>query len=318
MLYQNDILLDPKNKIYFGIQNTFNAETLIDCKKTSFVWTQSPHSLCLALNKKYFELALKNPNILGIIAPTQAVISLQDRPKLGLIVAQKADELFYYIHNQGIHLENSETVTSENEALGDQSIYVARTASIDPTVVLGKNIWIGDNVVIQSGCTVLDHSVIKRNSVLYPNVTVGTEGFFSKYIMGKKQHIKHYGGVEIGENCILHAGTNISRSVNFQENTTIANNVHVGIQTNIGHDCQIGSDSDISAKVLLAGRVKVGQHCWIGAGATVSNALSIGDYARIMIGATVISDVPEQTTVSGNFARDHKKNLKQHLRSERL
>ncbi|MCI5207234.1 MAG: hypothetical protein D3910_00210 [Candidatus Electrothrix sp. ATG2] len=317
MFSKNDILLTPKNKLYFGIQNILNEAALSRCEQTSFVWTQSPHSLCLALNKKYFEIASANQNILGIIAPPQAVVASKNKTKFGLILAQKADELFYYIHNQGVHLENFKATKQENNLLEKKSVYIAPTANVDPTTILGNNVWIDDNVVIHPGCIILDHSIIKRNSVLHPHVTVGTEGFFSKYIMGKKQHIKHYGGVEIGENCILHTGTNISRSVNFQEKTIISDNVHIGIQTNIGHDCRVGADSDISAKVLLAGRVNVGKKCWIGAGVTISNALEIGDQARIMIGATVISNVPEHSTVSGNFARDHKKNLKQYLRSER-
>ena len=293
---------------HFGIVDILNINKIAQCKKTSFVWSNNAGSLCLAMNKRYFDQAARNPSVTGIITTP----NIQKHDNLSqdkcVIISKKADELFYFIHNAGIH--SIDTLgTSDNQ-------YVAPSASISPTASLGRHVYIDDNVTIHHGCLVCDYSVIKRNSVLHPYVTVGTEGFFSKFILGTKVHVKHYGGVQIGRNCILHTGTNISRSVNYGENTELGNNVHIGIQSNIGHDCKVGAGTDISAKVLLAGRVKVGRNCWLGAGTIISNALSIGDNASVKIGSVVIEDVSAASTISGNFAVEHKKNLRMYLKSK--
>jgi UDP-3-O-[3-hydroxymyristoyl] glucosamine N-acyltransferase len=310
-------ILNQDNQTCFGIKKIINQNEVFSCLKTSFVWSDSPRSLCLAVNKHYFNVALNNPNISGIIAFPQAVRHSPDFIKAGIIVAEKADELFYYLHNKEIHLPDVSSEENIKRIRDRGNTYIAPSAVIDVTAKLGENVWIGDNVVIHPGCIVLDNCTIQRNSVLHPYVTVGTEGFFSKHVMGTKIHIRHFGGVKIGENCIIHTGTNISRSVNYNENTTVSDHVHIGIHTNIGHDCQIGANSDISAKVLLAGRVRIGKNCWIGAGVTIANALSIGDGSKIMIGSVVISDVPDHATISGNFALNHITNLRHYLQNKR-
>lgn len=290
----------------YTIAEIYNKHYLNQCQRTSFTWSELPNTLCLAMNKKYFEEALNNPNIIGIIAPPASVI--EGSFNKAVVISEKADELFYYLHNKIIH-----EITSYPYSF---DIYIAPTAKIGSNAILGKQIYIGENVTIHDGCIILDNTVIKDNSVIYNNVTLGTQGFFSKHILGKKTHIEHYGGVQIGENCIIHTGTNISRSVNIGEYTTIGDNTHIGIHTNIGHDCKIGDNCDISAKVFLAGRVKLGSRCWIGGGAILSNSIRIGDNANIKIGSVVIEDVPQGAIVSGNFAIKHEKNLKYYLNSK--
>jgi len=299
------------NSAIFQVLEIYEEHYLNECRRTSFTWSELPNTLCLAMNKKYYKEAILNKNIKGIITPPPAVITDYKFTK-SVIVCEKADELFYFLHNKRIH-----EIT--NPLFSPPGIsQIAPSAQIAPTTILGKNIYIGENVTIHEGCIILDNTIIERNSIIYHNATIGMQGSFAKYILGEKTHIEHFGGVRIEENCIIHAGTNISRSVNFGEYTIIGDNVHIGIQTNIGHDCKIGNNCDISAKVLLAGRVKLGSHCWIGAGAIISNAISVGDNASIKIGSVVIKDVPPGEEVSGNFAIKHTKNLKEFLRLENL
>ena len=294
------------NSDIFRVSEIHEEHYLNECKRTSFTWSELPNTLCLATNKKYFEEAILNLNIKGIVSSPAAVI--RDDFNKAVVISEKADELFYYLHNKRIHEISAFPYSFES--------YVSPAAKIAKSVILGKKIYIGENVTIHDGCIILDNTIIKDNSAIYHNVTIGTQGFFSKNILGKKTHIEHYGGVQVGENCIVHTGTNISRSVNIGEYTMIGDNVHIGIHSNIGHDCKIGNDCDISAKVFLAGRVKLGLACWIGGGAMLSNSIKVGDNANIKIGSVVIEDVPRGGTVSGNFAIRHEKNLKNFLKSK--
>jgi UDP-3-O-[3-hydroxymyristoyl] glucosamine N-acyltransferase len=302
------VSLLQKKRDEFGILKIYQEEYLHECRRTSFTWTEIPNTLCLATSKKYFSEALLNNNIKGIIVPPTAVHDTVSHK--AVVVSEKADELFYFIHNKKIHEINGEPVTFLRKT------GIAPSATISPSAIVGTHVSIGENVIIHDYSIILDNTIIKNNSVIYQNVTIGTQGLFTKRISGKSTHLEHFGGVEIGENCVIHAGTNIPRSVNFGEYTKIGDNVHIGAHSNIGHDSIVGNNCDISAKVLLSGRVKIGSHCWIGAGVLISNSVNVGDRASIKIGSVVIRDVPAGTSVSGNFAIRHEKNLRAFLRSE--
>lgn len=295
-------IIDSLKKDFF-VTEIIEARHLNECKRTSFTWSDLPNTLCLAMTKEYFQEAISNKNIIGIVAPPSVITG--SRFEKTVIVSEKANELFYFIHNRQIHsfYERPEDAT-----------FIHPTAVISEKAVVGKRVTIGENVVIHDGCFILDNSIIGDNSVLYHNVTVGTQGFFSKSIRGKKTHIEHFGGVKIGKNCIIHTGTNVSRSVNIDEHTILGNNVHIGIRSNIGHDCIIQDNCDISANVFLAGRVKMGPGCWIGASASISNSVSLGNDVSVKIGSVVIDDVPDGSSISGNFAYDHTRNLKSFLK----
>ena len=65
----------------------------------------------------------------------------------------------------------------------------------------------------------------------------------------------------------------------------------------------------ISACSCVAGSAKIGSDVWLGVNSTISDRIIIGDYARISLGAVVTKNVPENVTVSGNFAIEHHKFL---------
>jgi acyl-[acyl carrier protein]--UDP-N-acetylglucosamine O-acyltransferase len=291
------------NAKVFAVSQIKEEEYLNRCRRTSFTWTELPNTICLAMNREYFHEAIANRNINGIIAPLPVV----QEGNFGktIVIAEKANELFYFLHNQGIHEKYKSNLF---EPMIHPTVRIAHTA------IVGKNVRIGENVIIHDNVIICDNTIIGPHSVLYENVTVGTQGFFSKMILNRKTHIKHFGGVKIGENCVIHTGTNISRSVNESEYTTLGNNVHIGIHSNIGHDCIIQDDCDISAKVMLAGRVKIGAGSWIGASVSFANMVRVGKGANVKIGSVVIDDVPDGGIVSGNFAVSHSKNLKEFLK----
>jgi UDP-3-O-[3-hydroxymyristoyl] glucosamine N-acyltransferase len=290
---------------HFGIDHVFRAEMTGDLRRTGFTWSETPHTLCLATNRKYILQALSNSNISGLIAHSRFGDELSACEDKLVICCDEPAELFYAVHNLAIHRSFSKSVKTES--------LIANSVQISTTAVIHDGVSIAEDVVIHDGVIILPGTAIGEGSEIHAGVTLGTQGFFSKPVFGKKTHIDHFGGLSIGSNCIIHARTNISRSVNHDERTQVADNVHMGIGVNVGHDCRVGQDADISTRVVLAGRVNVGQRCWIGAGALISNALTIGDDAEVKIGAVVVSDVAPADVVSGNFAINHKQHLKEYL-----
>jgi UDP-3-O-[3-hydroxymyristoyl] glucosamine N-acyltransferase len=61
----------------------------------------------------------------------------------------------------------------------------------------------------------------------------------------------------------------------------------------------------------------MGGNCWVGAGAVISNMLTIGQNADIKLGSVVIEDVPATQALSGNFAVSHKANLAGYMKKKK-
>lgn len=297
--------LIKKTAADFGLVSITAADNLDDVRLTAFSWTNTPGALCLAANKKYYQQACRNENVAAIVAPPAAVLGIgHSKPE---VIVDKASEFFYFIHNMALH---------KIAGLPDNFIKhrIAASASIAPTAIIGEHVDIGENVCIDHGCIVLDNTVIGDDTAIGPKCVLGVEGFFSKYVKGRKIHLQHYGGVRIGRNCKFHSDITVSRSANYAEYTEIGDNVHIGHKSIIGHDCKISQGTDISAGVLISGRVKIESGCWIGASASISNACKVGIGASVRIGAVVVSDVPAGAEVSGNFAIDHRNNLIRYLK----
>lgn len=67
----------------------------------------------------------------------------------------------------------------------------------------------------------------------------------------------------------------------------------------IEHDCELGSFVHVSPNAVLAGGVKAGDFCWVGALAGVRQLVSLGKEVTVGMGAVVIRDIPQGATVVG-------------------
>jgi UDP-3-O-[3-hydroxymyristoyl] glucosamine N-acyltransferase len=281
--------------------------------QTGFCYSNIPYTVTLAADFKWLQIALKSPEVSCIITSVEVVELLSkegstlqpvEKP---ILVYQNPRDSYYYLHNLEIHRQTYNTWLSETRR------YISPTAKIHPTAFLEEEVFIEDNVVIGPLTTVRCGTRIGEGTTIDEHCTIGSEGLFTKTIAGVRHHIKHYGGVDIGKNCRIHAGVNISRSANFLAATRLEDDVDCGIQTNVAHDSFVGSGTTLSSKVVLAGRVYIESNCWIGAGAVLSNGIRIGKNSRVRLGSVVVNDLPEGSDVSGNFARSHQESLRNFL-----
>jgi UDP-3-O-[3-hydroxymyristoyl] glucosamine N-acyltransferase len=285
----------------FGGIEMRGAEYLLDARQTGFVWTRRQGIVCLAANRQYLAHACANDDVRVIIAPPTTAAEAKPEGK-ALIACERAEELYLYLHM----MQQAET--------GSLTPEIDSSARIDNSAVLRGDVRVGPHVSIGPHASVCGPVRIARDTCIEAGAIVGCEGLYAKEVRGRRQHIPHFGGVDIGASVFIHAGAVIARSAIHGEATLIGQAAHIGIAANIGHDAVIGEAATLSSHCVIAGRAHIGARAWIGASATVSNAVRIGNEARVRLGAVVIRNVPDGADVSGNFAEPHAGHMRRFLK----
>jgi len=102
---------------------------------------------------------------------------------------------------------------------------------------------------------------------------------------------------EIGEGCIICAGTIMTVDIK------IGDHVVIGVNCTIGHDDIIHDFVTIYPSVSAAGNVEVGECSEMGTGMQIIQGKKIGTGSIVGAGAVVVRDIPDKCTAVGNPAK---------------
>ena len=210
---------------------------------------------------------------------------------------------------------------------------VHENASIDPTVQLGADVRIGPFVCVEAGSIIGDRveigagsfigseSVVEADTVIMPRVVInyrtsigsrctihsgsviGADGFgFTPTESGALQGIAQIGGVSIGCNVRIGAGTTIDRGA--IEDTVIEDGVKIDNLVQIGHNCHIKAHTLICGCVGIVGSTVVGKHCLIAGGVGIGGdvrtpPISIVDFVTVSGMTHVSRSIKEPGVYSG-------------------
>lgn len=146
---------------------------------------------------------------------------------------------------------------------------------------------------------------------------IGSPGTFHR----KPEIIARAGVQEDRWATVIHPTASVSRTASIGKGTVIFQNVtvtsnavigdHVVILPNsvISHDAQIGDYTCIAGGVCVSGNVRVGMKCYLGTNSAIINNITIGEMSLIGMGSVVLKDVPENTVVAGNPARELRRTM---------
>lgn len=187
-------------------------------------------------------------------------------------------------------------------------------ASIGANVVIGNDVKIGKNTVIQAGCVINDRVQIGDNCWFWPNVTIyhatqigsgtiihsgaviGSDGFGFAFHQGKWHKIPQIGRVVIGNDVEIGANTTIDRGA--LTDTVIGNGVKMDNHIQIGHNVQIGDHTVIAASTGISGSTKIGKYCRIAGMAGFAGHIEIADQVVV----TAMSSVAQSITEPGIYS----------------
>jgi UDP-3-O-[3-hydroxymyristoyl] glucosamine N-acyltransferase len=187
---------------------------------------------------------------------------------------------------------------------------IAPTAEIHQRAyVASKNVIIGDNCTIGANASVLERSILGPGCHIGCGVVIGCEAFEVPMIEGRNRLHPQSGGVRLGMHVVMCSNSSIAKS-SFPSFTEIGEACMLDNHVHVAHDCIIEPGSTLTHGSLLAGRVHVKAGAYIGPNAAVSNGLTIGKKSKVSIGSTVATNVGDGAKVTGNFAIDHDRFIK--------
>ena len=188
------------------------------------------------------------------------------------------------------------------------------TAIIDPSAVLGRDVYVGPYCIIGAGVELGDECWLQHHVTVLGPSKIGARNRFHSYgsIGQQTQDLKYSGEptfLEIGDDnnfrefCTVHRGTSVGGKTIIGSHNQFLSYAH------IAHDCVVGSHVILSNNGTLAGHVIVEDHVILSGLSAVHQFCRLG--ARSMIGGCtkIVQDVPPFTIVDGSPSRARGLNL---------
>ncbi len=186
---------------------------------------------------------------------------------------------------------------------------IADSAKIHATAYISPlNVKIGENTIIGPNVSILQDVEIGNNCIIQAGTVIGSEGFEHKKTSKGVLSVFHDGKVIIKNNVEIGANTCIDKGFSFR-NTIIESEVRIDNLVHVAHGVSIGERSFIIASAMLGGSVKIHEDVWISPNTSIAPGIELKAKAFVSLGAIVTKDVEEDQQVTGNFAIPHEKFL---------
>ncbi len=247
--------------------------------------------------EKFLSALLENSYVSCVLCTKELADKM---PKgIGVFVTDEPKATFEQIHN----------MLSEDPSykLPDFKTHIGEGCIISPLAVIPeKNVFVGENVVIEPFVFIGEHVYIGNNCKIYNHATIGGRSF-SYARIGEKDvtGLIDCGTVVLEEGVEVMSYSHLARGILPTDCTKVGRNTIIDAHVHIGHGAQLAKRVFIAAGAVIAGNCRVGDDSWVGVNATVSNRMVIGRKCRVSIGSVVTRNVPDGMTVSGNFAIEH-------------
>jgi len=199
------------------------------------------------------------------------------------------------------------------------------SASIDPTAIIGRDVFIGANAVIGPGCEIADSSFvgpgcvliadcilakasrlvanvtvcegvrIGQRTIIHPGAVIGSDGFGLAFDKDHWVKIPQLGSVRIGDDCEIGANTTIDRGA--IGDTIIEDDVRLDNQIQIGHNVQIGAHTAMAGMVGISGSTKVGKYCMFGGSSGAVGHIQVADRTTVQGKSMITKSITQPGTV---------------------
>ena len=280
-----------------------------------------------------------NSKYLSLLKNTKAALVILDRESSGHYAGARivADNPYLYFAKISRLLNPIKILKKEihKSAIIHSTCKLGRDIYIGPNVIIEENVSVANGVTIHGGVIIESDNVIGDNSIIHPNVVlktntiigknctiyagavIGSDGFGYAKDNDKWLAIPQIGKVVLGDNVDIGSNSTIDRGA--LDDTIISSGVKIDNLVQIGHNCIIGENTIIAGCVGIAGSAKIGKNCAIGGAAMILGHLSITDNVTISPGSMITRSINKSGTYTALMPfQDHEAWLKTAAKIRRL
>ena len=163
---------------------------------------------------------------------------------------------------------------------------------LDEDVVVGAYAVIEDGVEIGAGTVIREHAIIRSGTILGKGCHVDAHAVIGGLPQDLSFNPKTPTGVRAGDGVTFREGVTVNRATFEGMFTEIGDRCFLMANSHVGHDCKVGADVILANGVLLAGKVTVGDHAFLGGNAAVHQFIRVGKSAMVGGLARVSQDMP--------------------------
>ena len=179
-------------------------------------------------------------------------------------------------------------------AIVDSKAKINSNVDVGPYTVIGPNVEIGENSVIQSHVNIKGNTKIGKNNKIYPFASIGNDPQDLKY-KGEESKLEIGDNNKIREYVTINPGTNGGGGI-----TKVGNNCLFMVSAHIAHDCLVGDNVILANNVPLGGHAYIEDNVIIGGNSAVQQFTRIGNSAMIGGMCGVVRDVIPYGVAHGN------------------
>lgn len=182
----------------------------------------------------------------------------------------------------------------------EEGVRVGAGTVIGPGCFLGAGTALGSHCLLHANVTCYHGVCVGDRAVIHAGVVIGADGFgFAPAVDFDRQgwvKIEQLGGVRIGDDVEIGAGTTIDRGA--LDDTVIGDRVIIDNQVQIAHNVEIGANTGIAGCSAIAGSTRIGRNCTIAGAVGIIGHLNITDNVHI----TAMSLVTKSIDKPGSYS----------------
>lgn len=182
---------------------------------------------------------------------------------------------------------------------------VAAGAQVGAGAFIGERAQVGEDCLVHPNATLYHGVRLGQRCIVHSGAVIGADGFgFTPGANGRQEAIAQVGGVVLGDDVCVGAGTTIDRGT--MADTVIRDGVKIDNQVQIGHNCDIGEHTLICGCVGIVGSTKVGRHCILAGGAGIGGdgPVTLCDGVVVGVVTTVRRSITKPGVYQGGVLHD--------------
>ena len=185
-----------------------------------------------------------------------------------------------------------------------RNVVIEDGAKIYNQVTISNNVVIGEQTIIRAGVVIYDDTLIGKECQIHSNTVIGSDGFGFGQNTDDEGYFKvpQIGNVIIEDRVEIGSACTIDRAT--MGSTIIRQGVKLDNQIQVAHNVEIGKNTVIASQSGIAGSTKVGEHCMFGGQVGIAGHLTIGDKTMIAAQSGISNSVKSKQVIQGSPAID--------------